>query len=131
MVDNYSFEYYHELVAPYFNTMRSNTPELFEWEDFKERHTLFRAFENGQLAGFIFANITNRRVYFTNVTTVPAFRRRGVSRAIHAQIKSSYQEKGPNFIYCWIYDDNPASIALHTGIGLVRDSQYHIFCTNF
>ncbi len=74
---------------------------------------------DGKAAGYVGCQTVLDEGYITNVAVSPDFRRRGIARALIAELMKKTQEKGLAFVTLEVRESNAAARALYAGAGFV------------
>lgn len=76
----------------------------------------YAAYADGETAGYLGLQIFSGEGYITNVATLPAFRRRGIAKALLQQAMQNEME----FITLEVRESNAAAIALYASLGFEK-----------
>ena len=91
-------------------------------EELANPHAVFRvAVEDGAVLGYVGMHHLVDEGFITNVAVDPTARRRGVARALLADLRNYGQSRGLYRITLEVRVSNVAAIALYEGAGYVRD----------
>ena len=82
-----------------------------------ERHVFLAAVEDGQVLGYVGMMFVLDEGYISNVAVAPEARRRGVGRALIAELLRRADEKELAFVTLEVRPSNEAAIALYSAFG--------------
>ena len=83
--------------------------------------------EDGRLVGTVLGTHDGRKGWVNRLAVLPSYRRRGIGRALVAELEARLLRAGIEIVTCLIEDWNDGSMAFFEGIGYVphRDIVYY------
>ena len=82
-----------------------------------ERAVFLTAKEGVEIAGYIGSYCCYPEGYITNIAVAPAFRRRGIGRALVSELIKIGREEGFSFLTLEVRASNEAAISLYKSLG--------------
>ena len=88
----------------------------------QKTHPWLVALDGGQVCGYVYASAHRERAAYrysadTTVYIAPEAQRRGVGRALYAELLPELKRRGVHMAFAGIALPNPASVALHASMG--------------
>lgn len=128
----------NEITEFYFENVRSNQyREHFGWEEAEEKiggfisHLenneciAFRAFEDEQMIGFIWAYEhkfrEENRMYISEIRVKESYRRRGLGRTFLQLVEEKAKELGISALYLHAEANNPAANCFYQSLGYAEE----------
>ena len=86
--------------------------------------------QDGEVQGYVGCQTVLDEGYITNVAVSPDFRRRGIARALIAELTAKAEENKLAFVTLEVRESNAPAIALYTGAGFAPVGKRKNFYSN-
>lgn len=118
---------WEDLSQEFIDQLGASSKSSFE--HYSEQGLSFIAKENGQIVGFVFAQVVEhmsnlpKAVWVENIGVHPSYRRRGIGYQLLRKVATESKKKGAKALQSAIMPDNPKSIMLHKKAGFFMDAR--------
>ena len=82
---------------------------------------------DGRLTGMIMGSYDSRKGYINRLAVVKEHRRKGIARALVAEMEKRLRERGFRIITILVEDRSPESMALFSSLGYYRHEDIHYY----
>jgi len=117
--NDFSYDYFLRITEPYFEPIRSNIPEFFEWENYKHDKTLMEFFDDKNMAGFCIYSKIGKRIIIDKIAVAPNYRGQGLAESMLCMAS-----EGSDILQLWVHEDNLPAIRFYERCGLCYEKQY-------
>jgi GNAT superfamily N-acetyltransferase len=119
---------FSDINAKYFDPIRDNKPEEWEWEEWKKDKDFLFIYCETELAGIrVVARHAPTPIPVHNLAVMHGYRRRGVAQML---LSAGLEETGITNLQLWVHADNEPARKLYDKCGYTYDGTYNEYYIN-